>query len=286
MALERKGGCYKQQTATGSSLDWTMVGSIECFSKRISYLPRQAVIIPSEMNWPRQSTTFLVVGYNLSSTVVNDKANLTLRATTDHLGEDCYAVVHHSLFGNLYVDDCLTSLQMLEGAQRSVTGATDTLSRGRSRLIKWVSKDSRVMPNLSDERKSSTKKAFDGNVVPFERTLGIWWDERLPDRFDERFVQRLHVLKFQDLRIPSFNAVIRYQTIMGNAVRIMSVKADRIRRHPVLVPMILECFYSFAVKTADLILLRSNEGFKFETQLREWYKYRWKYTSLFSRRES
>ena len=79
------------------------------------------------------------------------------------------------------------------------------------------------------------------------------------------------------------NALSGKQAMTDGVRGTLSVKVKRIRRNPVLVLMNLECFCSFALMTADLFLLRSNEGLKFETQLREWYKFRWKYTSLSSK---
>ena len=81
------------------------------------------------------------------------------------------------------------------------------------------------------------------------------------------------------------NALSGKEAMTDGVMSTVSVKANRIRRNPVIVLMTSECFVSFALLSADLIPLRVNDSLVFKPCIREWYKYRWKHTSLFCRRE-
>ena len=79
---------------------------------------------------------------------------------------------------NVYVDDCLKSVESSAQAVNLAAQLRDLLSRGGFRLLKWFSNRPEVMETIPEsERASSVLDVdLDKERLPVERTLGLRWD--------------------------------------------------------------------------------------------------------------
>ena len=104
--------------------------------------------------------------------------NFALRRTADDNAENFNADVVTTVKENLYVDDCLKSLDSEDETIVMVKQLTDILAKGGFRLTKWISNSRRVIESVPpDERAKGIKNLdLDQEELPVERALGVHWD--------------------------------------------------------------------------------------------------------------
>ena len=77
---------------------------------------------------------------------------------------------------DLYVDDCLKSMDSVEEAVRLYAELTDLLGRGGFNLTKWLSKEQAVLDRIPMNSRYPRVRALDIGSPLEERALGVSWD--------------------------------------------------------------------------------------------------------------
>ena len=77
---------------------------------------------------------------------------------------------------NIYVDDCIASVDSVETAKTVVRELTHATSRGGFRLRKWLSNKKEVLACVPSDDLGKNVQLLPGTDLPVERTLGVEWN--------------------------------------------------------------------------------------------------------------
>ena len=92
---------------------------------------------------------------------------------------------------NIYVDDCIASVDSVETAKTVVRELTHATSRGGFRLRKWLSNKKEVLACVPSDDLGKNVQLLPGTDLPVERTLGVEWNaERDQLRFTFQGVEK------------------------------------------------------------------------------------------------
>ena len=100
-------------------------------------------------------------------------ANFCLRRTADDNQDVLSKEVIDTVRRNFYVDDCLKSVRNEVEAIPLVSDLGELLSKGGSRLTKWISNSRRVIESLPISERAVSVKDHLLVQLPIERALGV-----------------------------------------------------------------------------------------------------------------
>ena len=105
-------------------------------------------------------------------------ANYALLRAADDFGDQFVPEVASTVRNNFYVDDCLKSVETVEGAIQLSKQLSELLALGGFRLTKWISNSRRVLETipLGERAKVVKDMDLDSERLPVERALGVSWD--------------------------------------------------------------------------------------------------------------
>ncbi|KXJ19734.1 hypothetical protein AC249_AIPGENE21546 [Exaiptasia diaphana] len=105
-------------------------------------------------------------------------ANYALRRTAMDNAKDFDIDVIKIVERNVYVDDCLKSVESEDVAIKLSQDLTSLLARGGFRLTKWLSNSRKVIDSIPAQERAKEVKDLDltRDELPIERALGVKWD--------------------------------------------------------------------------------------------------------------
>lgn len=102
--------------------------------------------------------------------------NYALQKTVEEYGEEYDQSVQNVITRNMYVDDCLASVDTKEKAMSLIKNLIDLCKRGGFRLTKWISNCAEVLQSVpEDDRAGDIKKLSLNGETLIERALGVYW---------------------------------------------------------------------------------------------------------------
>ena len=103
--------------------------------------------------------------------------NYALRQTAEEGRGHFNDKVIDTVLRNFYVDDCLKSVETVDGAITLVQDLQALLRRGGFRIAKWISSSRDVMRSIpiSDRAKEVKDIDLDQEILPIDRALGVQW---------------------------------------------------------------------------------------------------------------
>ena len=131
--------------------------------------------------WPDGNTTLSPEMYRMTVHPFGARsspsiANYALKRTAEDCGDEYSLVTKQTVEQNFYVDDCLKSVNSVEGAIEVVRELRDLCQRGGFRLTKFVSNSREVLQSIpSDERGKQVRDLALDEDLPAERALGVQW---------------------------------------------------------------------------------------------------------------
>ena len=80
---------------------------------------------------------------------------------------------------NIYVDDCIASVESIDEAKRVIAELTLATRKGGFKLRKWLSNRKEVLAEVPTEDLASKVQLLADKELPTERTLGVAWNAEL-----------------------------------------------------------------------------------------------------------
>ena len=106
-------------------------------------------------------------------------ANFALkRAIMDNQGDLSERAMEIAV-NNIYVDDCIASVENVEIARKVIAELTLATSKGGFKLRKWLSNRKEVLTEVPAEDLASKVQLLADKELPTERTLGVEWNAEL-----------------------------------------------------------------------------------------------------------
>jgi len=104
--------------------------------------------------------------------------SFVLRRTAEDFRDKFDEEVTETVLSDLYVDECLKSVDSVERAIHIVHQLTKLLKNGGFRLTKWISNSRDVMASIpnKDQLKKVQSLDLQCEALPVERALGVSWD--------------------------------------------------------------------------------------------------------------
>ncbi|XP_022335109.2 uncharacterized protein LOC111131734 [Crassostrea virginica] len=102
--------------------------------------------------------------------------NYALQRTAEEYGNDYDPGVSAAIMRNMYVDDCLSSVDTEEKARSLIRNLTTLCKQGGFHLTKWLSNSAEVLKSVPEEnRAKDIKKLSLNDETLIERALGVYW---------------------------------------------------------------------------------------------------------------
>ncbi|XP_052706784.1 uncharacterized protein LOC128182227 [Crassostrea angulata] len=102
--------------------------------------------------------------------------NYALQKTVKEYGKEYDQCVQNVIIRNMYVDDCLASVDTEEEAISLIKDLIDLCKKGGFRLTKWISNCAEVLKSVpEDDRADDIKKLSLNGETLIERALGVYW---------------------------------------------------------------------------------------------------------------
>ena len=103
-------------------------------------------------------------------------ANFALKQTILDNKEEMSKLTVDIASNNIYVDDCIASVETVEDAKQVIEELTMIMKNGGFRLRKWLSNEKEVLTGVPKEDLASKVLLLTNKDLPVERTLGVEWN--------------------------------------------------------------------------------------------------------------
>ena len=106
-------------------------------------------------------------------------ANFALKQTILDHKADLSEMTIEVANNNIYVDDCIASVETIEDAQRVIAELSMVMRKGGFRMRKWLSNKKGVLASVPTDDLASKVQLLANKDLPIERTLGVEWNAEL-----------------------------------------------------------------------------------------------------------
>ena len=106
-------------------------------------------------------------------------ANFALKRSIIDNSEGMSELTKIIALNNIYVDDCIASVESVTEAKQVMEELTLATSKGGFKLRKWLSNNREVLATVPQEDLASSVQLLTNKELPTERALGVEWDAEL-----------------------------------------------------------------------------------------------------------